>query len=384
MVVTSDGGDCLTLRSVFDGSTSNPANRRRELMTRLRGMDELADGAGLVADFYTLTLPSKYHAVNHDGSVNPKYNGATVRDGQMQLRKLWSKFRARAAKQEIFYYGMRVAEPHHDGTPHWHMVLYTLAHHRDTLRGLLREYWLSDDGDEPGAREHRITILACDRTVGTAAGYLAKYISKNIDGHETGADFEAYSTDGADYAAGGRDGADYGRGSPGPTDRAAYEAPPPRAVDAKDTAARVLTWAWLHGIRQFQFFGTARVGLWRELRRIREPVPESQAIEKARLAADAGEWAAFVDAIGGVFVGAHTSISLWKQVTRERNQYDELAGPQIVGIESPGGYLRTRLKTWRLERAVTVSDTGPREEAERPGNPIGWSNPQETSTYGPH
>lgn len=367
MVVCSDMGDCVSLRRLYDGSLANPVNRRNELMTRLRGMGELADSAGLVADFITLTLPSKYHAVLHHGDVNPRYNGATVRAGQLQLRRLWSKFRARAAKKEIFYYGMRVAEPHHDGTPHWHMVLYSMADNRDELQRMLRELWLSEDGNEPGAAEHRVRILACDRTIGTVAGYLAKYIAKNVDGFDVGADFEA---DGAESFS--VDGAETGEQIPA-------------EMDGKETSKRALTWAWLHGIRQFQFFGTARVGLWRELRRVREPITESAEIEAARLAADAGEWARFVDCIGGVFVGASTSLNLWKRITDgKKNQYDEDAGPQIVGIESPDGYYLTRLKVWRLERAVTVSDTGPREDEDGAGNPIGWSNPQETSMYGPH
>jgi len=380
--VVSDAGDSLALRRVYDSSTANPTNRRHELMTRLRGMDELAQAENLAADFYTLTLPSKYHAVHHHGEMNDTFNGATVRDGQLQLRLLWTRFRAAAAKEDIFYYGMRVAEPHHDGTAHWHMVLYTLEDSRERVRELLRKYWLSEDGNEPGALEHRIRIMACDRAMGTAAGYLAKYVAKNIDGYEVGPDYESADTE-----------------------KAAPE------MDATQSAGRVLTWAWLHGIRQFQFFGIARVGLWRELRRLHDPVEESPALEAARAAADSGHWALFVNQIGGVYAGADTALKLWSEITGEINQYDELAGPQIVGIEAPDGYLRTRVKVWRLVRAdggidssdqraridgigygavgrprpaVTVSDTSPREDGKEPGNPIGWSNPQETSTYGPN
>jgi len=354
--VVSDEGDSIALRSVYDASVANPTNRRHELMTRLKGMDRLGVDAELVADFITLTLPSKYHAALDKGGINPQFNGATVRDGQAQLRLLWSRFRARAAKQEIFYYGLRVAEPHHDGTPHWHLVLYTLACDRERVRELLRELWLSEDGDEPGAREHRVTFMACDRSIGTPAGYLAKYIAKNIDGYKVGADFDSAET-------------------------------PAQEVDAEKTSGRVLTWAWIHGIRQFQFFGTARVGLWRELRKIREPIDESGEMEVARLAADEGDWARFVSTIGGVFVGPNTEINLWKEITGELNHYDELAGPQIVGIQNAEGMLRTRLKVWRLERG-SDSSLGPVSitvtSAAGPGNPGGWTNPRETGTYGPN
>ena len=47
----------------------------------------------------------------------------------------------------------------------------------------MRRYALAEDGDEPGAAAHRFTAIAIDRSRGTAAGYIPKYISKNIDGY---------------------------------------------------------------------------------------------------------------------------------------------------------------------------------------------------------
>lgn len=352
-VALSSTGDIVPLRQIRDASTANPAQRRRELMTRLRGMDELGKRHNMVADFYTLTLPSKYHAVKADGVLNDKFNGSSVRDGQGQLRKLWTNVRARLAKRKIFYCGLRVAEPHHDGTGHWHMVLYSLPGDRDALRTMLTKAWLSEDTNEAGAQQHRITILPCDNEKGSAAGYLAKYVAKNIDGYEVGADLEASER------------------------------------DAADTSERVLTWAWLHGIRQFQFFGTARVGLWREFRRMRD-ASAFKAIEPARAAADQGKWSDFVDAIGGPFVRQKTHANLWKEITGEINQYDELAGPQIVGIAcetlGPLIQVRTRLKVWRLDRSGSALGPVPITVTAAPelGEPRGWSNPQETSMYGPN
>lgn len=360
--VHASDGTVLPLRIVRDASIANPVNRRHELMTRLRGMDELAEQHNLVADFYTLTLPSKFHAVHMTGELNDKFNGATVRDGQLFMRKLWILARALLAKRGIFYCGLRVAEPHHDGTPHWHMVLYSLAGDRDALRDVLRGVWLSIDATEPGADKHRIRILACDRNIGSPAGYLAKYISKNIDGFKAGIDTEEFPD--------------------APIDANEIES------KTLETCERVLTWARLHGIRQFQFFGTAPVGVWRELRRERNPVPECFLIESARVAADTGEWSQFINAVGGVFAGRSIRLKLWKEHTGEIDEFGELTPPTIVGIEAPEGFLRTRWLSWTLtiddSAPVTVSDTGPRGTGPGLSEPRGWTNPQETSMYGPN
>ena len=119
---------------------------------------------------------------------------------------------------------------------------------------------LRDAGDEPGASSKRVLVMKIDYSRGTGASYLAKYISKNIDGYGIDRDFEA-----------------------------------PADVKASDAAVRVETWASTWGIRQFQFFGAAPIGVWRELRRLRE---ETEAwLEPVRKLVDKGDWAGFVDSV---------------------------------------------------------------------------------------
>ncbi len=67
-------------------------------------------------------------------------------------------------------YGFRIAEPQHDGTPHWHLLLF------------MPHYAMQTDGNEPGAQQHRFKAIPIDKSKGSAVGYIAKYISKNIDG----------------------------------------------------------------------------------------------------------------------------------------------------------------------------------------------------------
>lgn len=363
----SDGQTQLELWDVVNKSVSNKAIRRTELMTRMRGLEDYAKETGDVATFITLTCPSALHARAAGRGHNEHYAGGTVRDGQGWLSKMWARARSRLQKLGIEIYGFRIAEPHHDGTPHWHLVLFCAPHFRGLLFAVLRSRWLSEYGAERGALEHRAQFKAIEDHKGTATGYLSKYIAKNIDAFEVGEDFE----------------------QPGTT--------------ADSSVVRVTAWASIHGIRQFQQIGKRRAGvtLWREYRRERKVLTRAPTLERTRAAADAHDYKTFV------MLTEHGQSRLWKEekVTVDkptgamvpvRNAFGELRGEQIVGIKSLTENIRTRLKTWRVAVKVSApifsgSALGPVSITVPPpgggpglSDPHGWTNPNETSMYGPH
>lgn len=313
----SDTGEQLNLWGVVERSQANPALRRAELMTRLRGFEEVAQVAGHVAEFVTLTCPSAFHRTHDNGSPNDRWQQFSPRDGQQWLCKMWARARSKLKRLKVMFYGFRIAEPHHDGTPHWHMVLFATPLAAGLLQTVLRELWLSEYADEPGARKYRSKFLRIDPKKGSACGYLAKYVAKNIDGFQVGEDHET------------------------------------EGKNATESADRVAAWASAHGVRQFQQIGGPAVTVWRELRRLRSGVRDCADIEAARAAADAGEWAAFITALGGIAAGRGGAVGLWSECTGELSQYDELRGAQVAGVESATARVRTRCKVWRIQRKAS-------------------------------
>lgn len=297
-----DTGERTSLLDKVMGSTSNPKIARHELMVRMRGFEDLANEMGLVGMFYTLTAPSAYHSTHvQSGRRNDKYRDASPRQTQKYLCKVWSRVRAKWRRKGIRTFGFRVAEPHHDATPHWHLLLFLQPEQAEVATDIFRTYALQEDGDEPGAQQYRFTVKPIDEQFGSATGYIAKYISKNIDG---------YGMDGE---------VDDESGQP-----------------VKEMAKRVRAWASRWNIRQFQQIGGAPVTTWRELRRLgdRELTLHPE-IEEGRAAADASDWPGYTNAQGGPFVARDClRVRLNYEVTEDGNDYGDTIS-KITGVYCP-------------------------------------------------
>ncbi|EKR0352607.1 replication endonuclease, partial [Escherichia coli] len=116
--IENEEGERFSLEDIYWAGLSNPRNRRNEMMACVRGMEQVAEARGDVAFFVTVTAPSRFHSVNDDGSLNPKYCGATVRDASDYLvYRFFAAVRKAINKAGLGWYGVRTVEPHHDGTP---------------------------------------------------------------------------------------------------------------------------------------------------------------------------------------------------------------------------------------------------------------------------
>lgn len=334
----NEAGQVFNLSELAALSTANPVIRGGELMTRIRGAEEYADSHGHIGLFLTLTTPSRFHPVKLGSGGRPipnkRYDGSsTPRDAQDWLCGMWARVRAFLGRRGINIYGIRVAEPHHDATPHWHAMVWVEQepHVIDTVAAL-RRYWLSDDGGERGALENRINVK---RLVGGgAAGYVAKYIAKSV-GHAALADH-------LDTVQGQL------------WDVEQCDMPGHRRVDA---------WAATWGIRQFQAIGMPSVSVWRELRRVGQ-----DQVDVLRLDGDATTWRAWgaCQRVGNVKADWHGYMRAMGGHCRKRgtwhlglarrpvpvnavNEYGEaIEYGRVVGLEAKNGrWLVSRRIAWR-------------------------------------
>lgn len=337
MELEDEDGNRISLIDKYWGSVANPAIRRTEMMVRIRGFENICNGLGYMAEFYTLTAPSKFHATTIHGHRNRKWNGSSPADTQRYLRRVWEKVRAKLHREDLRIFGVRVAEPHHDGTPHWHMLFFMLPEQADQVREILRDYAFEEDSAELGtakARKARFHAEAIDPEKGSATGYVAKYISKNIDGYALDDELDDES------------------GKP-----------------MKEAAAAAAAWSARWRIRQFQFVGGAPVTVYRELRRMADhDTAMGLSVEFAAVhdAADVGDWAGYINAQGGPFVRRDELVArTWYEVSEDVNPFGEevirvkgVFSPS-VGMDTP---ILTRLTQWKIvpklaaDKAAGVSD----------------------------
>ena len=311
--VCEETGEAVSLAEIATHSLANPALRRGEIMMRTRGFDEYAQSLGYSAVMVTTTCPSRFHPVlSKTGAANPRYEGATPRDSQAHLCGNWARARAKIKRREIDVFGLRVAEPHHDGTPHHHYLLFAPADRMDEVKAILTEYALRDSPEEPGAQVRRITFVDIDRSNGgSAAGYVAKYISKSLDGFGLQEDL--------------------------------------LGLDITESVKRVVAWARTWGIRQFQQFGGPRVGLWREARRVREEVAGApEGFELIRKCADSGDWAGFCK--------YSKNLDFYKEHSDRENAYGEMMNESVKGLLFKGWVVVTRPLSWLVKVTKTAME----------------------------
>ncbi|EEJ0780936.1 replication endonuclease [Salmonella enterica] len=322
-------GETLPLLSAVDASVSNNEKRRAEMLTRVKGLEVLAElEAGSqdgdhVALFFTWTAPRQYHAWVKTGHRNRKWNGASPRETQQYFSRIFKNFSTALARRDIHIFGLRITESHHDGTPHWHGIIFVRREQEAALREIFEVYASVEDctSRKPGEvpTQPQLMIKSVDKRMGSVTAYITKHICRNIEG----------------CAPGGRD-KETGRSW---------------AELARHSAA----WASLWGIRQFQFIGGPPVSVWRELRKLSDQKRAdgvSPAFGELHRAAGAGDWAEYTRLQGGVSVTRkNLTMRTWYQSADEPDECGQYTAI-IRGVYLPGADkapVATRIRKWKVK-----------------------------------
>ncbi|WP_162722244.1 replication endonuclease, partial [Escherichia coli] len=348
-MLENEDGFTIDLETVYYAGVSNPVHRKAEMMATMKGLELLAEARGDRAVFLTVTCPSKYHATTENGHPNPKWNGATMRDSSDYLvNTFFAAVRKKLNRDGLRWYGIRTVEPHHDGTVHWHMMVFAHPEEIDTIVSHTRDIAIQEDRHELGDDiTPRFKAEYVDGSKGTPTSYIATYIGKNLDSHAV-------------------DGIDPKTGKP----RVDHET----GKSMAESVERAIGWARLHRVRQFQFFGIPSRQVWRELRRLASQMarnPEGpqrlkdDAMDAVLAAADAGCFASYIEKQGGVLVPRKDYlIRTAYDLADELNDYGEQS-VQIYGIWSPligeSSRVCTHPDNWKLVRRKPEAEDSARE-----------------------
>ena len=244
-------GELFRLRELI---SDNPERQKAaELYAWARGIESLADERGYQKFLLTLTLPAEWHP--NPTTRRNSWNGCGADVAARELLARWQKIIQRwnmNPKIAGKYIGLRTIEPHADGCPHLHAVLYL-----DPLATSAAFDDVADFFDNPS--DHKTPGAQAEEIRHSGSSYVYKYVIKN-----TGAD-EKENTD--------------------------------NKIESS-TKEAVVAWRKALGIRAFQFFGLparARTS-YREYRKAkREPL--CPIAKQLHLAATDGDVHKFLDII---------------------------------------------------------------------------------------
>ena len=303
-----------TIAMPFQEAASSAKKRSAKLYAHAVGLEKYCTKVGLQGYFVTLTLPGRYHP-------NPKtghntWTGFTHIEGHDELQRRWRQLQRETSRIFGKMLGVRVEEPHTDGCPHWHLLIYIDVKHEEAFRKLIAHFF----GDS-----HAAEVVAIDPQKGKGASYVMKYILPVLN------------------------------------------------AEADTTAARYQAHRSAWGKRAIQFFDRPGSStLWDEIRRIKPDSNEFMGLSKyaAQLhaAACANDYCEFLCLLDSNNAPKQTSISevdcirtskkrvgIWYSekpavVDVIRTDAPRVDAKKILGLIDHGACVNTHLLNWTIER----------------------------------
>ena len=167
-------GQQFSLKDCIISSNHSPNRYYGEIQNRINTLEKEATEQNLTPVFLTLTLPSEFHMMKttKKGNLvkNPKYNGTEPKEAVKILTKMWGKLRQDRSLKELsklqrMYY--RVNEPHKDGTPHTHILLFIP---KDRITRVAKAF---NHLFNPKTNKF-------EKDIKSATSYIMKYINKTL------------------------------------------------------------------------------------------------------------------------------------------------------------------------------------------------------------
>lgn len=164
----------IPLADLIISANHSPQRYYSEIQNRINTLQEIAEQRALKPLFMTLTLPSEYHRckTTKTGRLieNKKYNGTTPKEAVKALTKMFAKLRQdrslkELSKEQRIYF--RVNEPHKDGTPHTHILLFVPIERIQKIKTAFKRLF-DDRGND------------IQDDIKNSTAYIMKYINKTL------------------------------------------------------------------------------------------------------------------------------------------------------------------------------------------------------------
>jgi len=168
----------IPLADILISANHSPNRYYSEIQNRVNTLTTIAKQRELKPLFMTLTLPSEYHkykTLQRQGIKtklvpNPKFNGTTAKESVKILTKMFARLRQdrslkELSKEQRIYF--RVNEPHKDGTPHTHILMFVPASRIERVKKAFKRLF-----------DERANDVQDD--IENATSYVMKYINKTL------------------------------------------------------------------------------------------------------------------------------------------------------------------------------------------------------------
>lgn len=143
VIVNKATGEAIC--TAAEAKASGDRHRRATMIALVHGLRESAKRDGLVPVAITLTLPPKYHPNPSDGTY--RYDPAITPDAMFRkLQECWHRVAVLLRKRGIRVYGIWTPEPHEDGCPHRHAILWCDPSRRADLESAVKRHFPGPEG----------------------------------------------------------------------------------------------------------------------------------------------------------------------------------------------------------------------------------------------